>query len=167
MERRLILIVSKLTICDPPLPNTLDTLHMTISAGMVVASRHWRRVCQTTLVNYGISEACAMPLLMIGRLGAGVRQVTVAQAVGIESPSLVRLLDLLCKAGYVLRSEDPSDRRAKILSLTESGRTLVQSIETELIRLRRAALSGIDKADLDATLRVIRAFEAAGQVVDS
>lgn len=140
---------------------------MNISAGMVVASRHWRRVCQTTLINYGISEACAMPLLMIGRLGAGVRQVTVAQAVGIESPSLVRLLDLLCKSGYVLRSEDLSDRRAKTLSLTESGRTLVQAIESELIRLRRAALAGIDQADLDATLRVIRAFEAAGQVVDS
>ncbi|RBB92054.1 MarR family transcriptional regulator, partial [Pseudomonas sp. MWU12-2115] len=69
---------------------------MNISSGMVVASRHWRRICQTTLVNFGISEACAVPLLMIGRLGEGVRQVTVAQAAGMESPSLVRLLDQLC-----------------------------------------------------------------------
>ena len=139
---------------------------MNISAGMVVATRHWRRVCQTTLVNYGISEACAMPLLLIGRLGEGVRQVTVAQAAGMESPSLVRLLDQLCRAGYVVRNEDASDRRAKSLSLTDTGRALVQSIEAQLVQLRRAALADIPVADQEAALRVIKAFEAAGQLPD-
>ena len=145
------------------MPQTLDTLHMNISSAMVVASRHWRKVCQTTLVNFGISEACAVPLLMIGRLGEGVRQVTVAQAAGMESPSLVRLLDQLCHAGYVCRTEDPHDRRAKCLSLTDSGRVLVQAVEVELVRLRREVLQGIDTADLEAALRVIRAFESAEQ----
>ncbi|ROL76942.1 MarR family transcriptional regulator [Pseudomonas protegens] len=137
---------------------------MNISSGMVVASRHWRRICQTTLVNFGISEACAVPLLMIGRLGEGVRQVTVAQAAGMESPSLVRLLDQLCSAGYVCRSEDPHDRRAKCLSLTDSGRELVQAVESELVRLRHEVLEGISSADLEAALRVIRAFESASHV---
>ncbi|MEB0208463.1 MarR family winged helix-turn-helix transcriptional regulator [Pseudomonas sp. CCC3.1] len=139
---------------------------MSISTAMVVATRHWRRVCQTTLLNYGISEACAMPLLIIGRLGEGVRQVTVAQAAGMESPSLVRLLDQMCKAGYVLRNEDPSDRRAKTLSLTDTGRALVQSIEAQLVQLRRAALAGVSLADQEAALRVIKAFDAAGQLPD-
>ena len=147
------------------MPQTLDTLHMNISSAIVVASRHWRKVCQTTLVNFGISEACAVPLLMIGRLGEGVRQVTVAQAAGMESPSLVRLLDQLCQAGYVCRTEDPHDRRAKCLSLTDSGRVLVQAVEVELVRLRREVLQGIDTADLEAALRVIRAFEGAEQPV--
>jgi MarR family transcriptional regulator for hemolysin len=74
----------------------------------------------------------------------------------------VRLLDQLCKAGLVCRSEDPLDRRAKALSLTVEGRALAESIEGELVRLRREVLGGIDQADLDATLRVIQAFEAAG-----
>lgn len=139
---------------------------MSISTGMVVATRHWRRVCQTTLINYGISEACAMPLLIIGRLGEHVRQVTVAHAAGMESPSLVRLLDQLCKAGYVLRSEDASDRRAKTLSLTDTGRALVQAIEAQLVQLRRAALARVSVADQEAALRVIKAFEAAGQLPD-
>ncbi|MEX5350781.1 MarR family transcriptional regulator [Pseudomonas juntendi] len=142
---------------------TLDALHMKISSGMVVAARHWRRICQAALTGYGISEACAVPLLMIVRLGDGVHQVAVAQAAGLESPSLVRLLDQLCKAGLVCRSEDPLDRRAKALSLTGDGRALAESIEGELVRLRREVLRGIDQADLEATLRVIHAFEAAGQ----
>jgi MarR family transcriptional regulator for hemolysin len=101
---------------------------------------------------------------MIGRLGEGVRQVTVAQAAGMESPSLVRLLDQLCHSGYVQRSEDPHDRRAKCLSLTERGRELVQAVEVELVRLRHEVLEGIGEADLQATLRVLRAFEAAQYV---
>ncbi|WP_263140110.1 MarR family transcriptional regulator [Pseudomonas sp. RIT-PI-AD] len=140
-----------------------DSLRLSISSGMVAAARHWRRMCQNTLVNYGISEACAVPLLMIARLGDGVRQVTVAHAAGLEGPSLVRLLDQLCAAGYVCRSEDAADRRAKSLNLTESGRALALAIEEELIRLRRDVLEGIDPADLEATLRVLKAFEAAGQ----
>ena len=148
------------------MPISLDALQMNISSTMVVAARHWRKICQATLANYGISEACAVPLLMIGRLGEGVRQVTVAQAAGMESPSLVRLLDQLCHGGYVCRTEDAQDRRAKCLSLTDSGRILVQTVEVELVRLRNEVLEGIDPRDLEATLRVLKAFEAAGQPSD-
>ena len=98
---------------------------------------------------------------MIVRLGDGVRQVTVAHACGMESPSLVRLLDQLCNAGVVLRNEDPTDRRAKCLSLTDNGRALALSIENELIRLRREVLQNVAQADLDAALRVFKAFADA------
>jgi len=140
---------------------TLDSLQMHITGGVVAASRQWRRVCQTTLMNYGVSEACAGPLLMIARLGEGVRQVTVAQACGLESPSLVRLLDQLGKAGLVQRTEDPTDRRAKSLSLTPEGRALSDAIESELIRLRRDIFGSVDPADLEATLRVFKAIAMA------
>ncbi|RMQ44961.1 MarR family transcriptional regulator [Pseudomonas cichorii] len=142
---------------------SLDSLHRALSSGLVAASRQWRRICQTTLSSYGISEACAGPLLAIARLGDGVHQVKVAQAAGMESPTLVRLLDQLCAAGIVCRSEDPSDRRAKALSLTEHGRTLASSIEAELVRLRANVLRDIDSADLEATLRVFKAFADAAQ----
>lgn len=139
----------------------LDKLQLNISSGMVVAARHWRRICHTTLANYGVTEACAVPLLIIVRLGDGVRQVAVAQAAGLESPSLVRLLDQLCGSGFVVRTEDPTDRRAKALSLTATGRELAESIESELVRLRREVLKDIEPADLEAALRVVRAFEEA------
>eukprot|EP01132_Coremiostelium_polycephalum_P013168 gene13168-16064_t len=141
------------------LSQTLEQLQMNISSSMVVGARTWRKICQTTLVSYGISEACAVPLLMIGRLGDGVHQVKVAQAAGMESPSLVRLLDQLCSSGYVCRTEDIHDRRAKALSLTARGRELVQAVEQQLVRLRREVLATIDPDDLEAALRVLRAFE--------
>jgi MarR family transcriptional regulator for hemolysin len=79
----------------------------------------------------------------------------------MESPSLVRLLDQLCHAGYVRRTEDAHDRRAKCLSLTDTGRELVQAVEIELVRLRNEVLEGIAPSDLEAALRVLKAFEAA------
>ena len=145
------------------MPTTLEQLQMNLSSSMVVGARNWRKICQSTLVSYGISEACAVPLLMIGRLGDGVHQVKVAQASGMESPSLVRLLDRLCHDGYVCRTEDACDRRAKALSLTERGRELVQAVEAQLVRLRRDVLADIAPADLEAALRVLRAFETANQ----
>ncbi|WP_459745009.1 MarR family winged helix-turn-helix transcriptional regulator [Pseudomonas sp. 3A(2025)] len=141
------------------MPN--QTLHRAVSSGMVAASRHWRRLCHTTLSSYGISEACAGPLLAIARLGDGVHQVKVAHAAGMESPTLVRLLDQLCKAGIVCRTEDPNDRRAKALSLTDKGRTLAASIEVELTRLRGEVLKGISAEDLHAALKVLQAFSDA------
>ncbi|GFM59281.1 MarR family transcriptional regulator [Pseudomonas cichorii] len=140
---------------------SLDSLHRAISSGVVAASRQWRRICHATLSTYGISEACAGPLLAIARLGDGVHQVKVAQAAGMESPTLVRLLDQLCASGIVCRTEDPSDRRAKALSLTEDGRRLAGAIELELTRLRAEVFKSIDTADLEATLRVCKAFADA------
>jgi MarR family transcriptional regulator for hemolysin len=42
----------------------------------------------------------------------------------------------------------------------------VQTVEVELVRLRNEVLEGIDPRDLEATLRVLKAFEAAGQPSD-
>ncbi len=104
-----------------------------------------------------------MPLLSIGRMGDGVRQVNLAQALGIESPSLVRLIDQLCKAGLVERCEDCADRRANILSLTDEGRVQTGLIEAELRRLRQAVLKDVSQADLEAALRVFQAFDQSAQ----
>lgn len=138
-----------------------EILHRAISSTLVAASRRWRRLCHATLSSYDISEACAGPLLAIARLGDGVHQVKVAHAAGMESPTLVRLLDQLCKAGIVCRTEDPNDRRAKALSLTDKGRTLATAIENELTRLRAGVLADISAAELQTTLRVLQAFADA------
>ena len=65
---------------------SLDFLRLQVSSGLVVAARHWRRICHTALTGYGISEACAAPLLMFVRLGDGVHQVAVAQAAPWPKP---------------------------------------------------------------------------------
>jgi MarR family transcriptional regulator for hemolysin len=142
------------------MPNIHD-LRQSVTGGLVRISRQWRRASHHVVTGYGVSEACAMPLLMIGRLGEGVRQGTLAEHVGIEGPSLVRLLDQLCGAGLAVRQDDPADGRAKTIWLTDSGRAVRAQIESALIALRAEKLKGVSATDLAATLRVFKAIELA------
>jgi MarR family transcriptional regulator, transcriptional regulator for hemolysin len=146
------------------MPN-LDALRRTVSSTLVVAARKWRRTSHGVLAAFNVSEACATPLLTASRLGSAVRQVTLADHVGIEGPSLVRLLDQLCAAGLMRRDEDPEDRRAKTVVLTEEGRAVTAKMEEELVTLRAQALKGVSRSDLEAALRVLNAFttDAAGR----
>jgi MarR family transcriptional regulator for hemolysin len=147
--------------------SNLDTLRRTVSSTLVVAARKWRRTSHGVLAAFNVSEACATPLLTASRLGAAVRQVTLADHIGIEGPSLVRLLDQLCAAGLMRRDEDPEDRRAKTVVLTEEGRAVTAKMEEELVTLRALALKDVSRSDLEATLRVLAAFTAdAGERAD-
>jgi MarR family transcriptional regulator, transcriptional regulator for hemolysin len=138
--------------------SNLHTLRLAVSSTLVVAARKWRRTSDGALSAYNVSEACSTPLLIAGRLGEAVRQVTLAEHVGIEGPSLVRLLDQLCAAGLVRRDEDPDDRRAKTITLTDTGRAVTEKMEEDLRALRARVLKGVTRADLEATLRVLDAF---------
>jgi MarR family transcriptional regulator for hemolysin len=139
------------------MPN-LDVLRRTVSSTLVVAARKWRRTSHGVLAAFNVSEACATPLLTASRLGTAVRQVTLADHIGIEGPSLVRLLDQLCAAGLMRREEDPEDRRAKTVALTDEGRAVTAKMEEELVTLRAQALKGVSRSDLEAALRVLDAF---------
>ncbi len=96
------LVVSYLSLMDRPLDER-TVLQMQLSSGLLYAGRQWQRLADSRLGSYGISTACTMPLLMIGRSGGGIRQVALAQQLGMEGPSLVRLLDKLCASDLVRR----------------------------------------------------------------
>jgi len=128
---------------------------------MVIAARLWRRMTRTATAAHGVAEAGAPPLLWIERLGEGVRQNVLAERIGIESPSLVRVLDDLAAAGFIRREPDPSDRRANLLFLTEHGREVVSHIEIELKELRSRVLGDLPEADIRGAERVFAAIKSA------
>lgn len=137
----------------------IDILRQTVTTNLLQTGRHWRRAATQVLGHHGISEACASPLIWISRMGGGARQVVLAQHVGIESASLVRLLDQLETHNLIERRSDPSDRRAKCVWLTEEGQQLASKMETLLTQLRNRILANVSQADLEATLRVFQAFD--------
>ena len=134
-------------------------LHFALTTTLHRLGRHWRKLVRKAVEAQGISEACAHPLVTIGRLGDGVRQGVIAEEVGMEGPSLVRLLDQLAACGLVERRDDPTDRRAKTLWLTERGHQVMKRIEADLVELRARIFADVPREDLEATLRVFHAFE--------
>lgn len=133
----------------------------TLAARLLRLARTYRREVNRALAAHGLSDARALPVLHIARLGEGVRQGVVAEELGVEGPSLVRILDQLAAAHLVERRDDPTDGRAKTLHLTDEGRALAAVIERAVDALRSELLAGVSDADLAAAVRVMTLFEAA------
>jgi len=131
------------------------------TSDLVIAGRMWRRMTRAVTAQFGLAEAGAAPLLWIGRMGEGIRQNTLAERIGIEGPSLVRIIDELAAAGLVTREPDPSDRRANLLYLTDKGRVVTAAVEVEINDLRERVLGELDPADIAAAARVFAAIKAA------
>jgi len=85
------------------------------------------------LIHYSHEKSLSMSqvasLFRIHRTGScGVGEM--ATHLGVSNAAASQLLDRLVLQGLVARSEDPEDRRGKVLALTESGNlTLQESME--------------------------------------
>ena len=142
-----------------------DTIDARIFAmELQLVARVWRAKTDAALAELRMSTTLAYPIMAVHRLGDGVRQTIVANALGIEGPSLVRSLDALGAAGLLDRREDLADRRAKTLHLTFEGKRLAQHIETAVARVREDLLAGISSSDLAATARTLQSIAHAAGV---
>jgi MarR family transcriptional regulator for hemolysin len=132
-----------------------DKTLMSLTHTLIHVARAYKSAADALTADFELSHASAWPVLMISRLGDGVRPGQVADAVGIEPPSLVRIIDQLVAAGLVLRQDDPSDRRAKTLTLTSAGKTIAERLEKALAPFRRDLVTGMPQADIETTVRVL------------
>jgi MarR family transcriptional regulator for hemolysin len=135
------------------------SIHAEIGLLISRIGRLWRREADQALAAHGLSEATAIPLMILSRRGKCVRQGVLADEMGIEGPSLVRLIDLLQAEGLVERREDPTDRRAKMLHLTVLGEKRADEINRVLRRVRAYLLKDIPGEDLAVTFEVLQQIE--------
>jgi MarR family transcriptional regulator for hemolysin len=135
--------------------------------GLLRLARIYRREVNRALVEQGLSDSRAFPVLQVARSGGGMRQGVLAEELGLEGPSLVRLLDQICAAGLLERRDDPTDGRAKTLHITEAGRMLAADIEKILRDLRGRLLADVSNADLAAALRAFDVLEKALEAAEA
>jgi MarR family transcriptional regulator for hemolysin len=119
------------------------------------AGRAWQKAASAAFTDLGVSLSVAAPVLVLARLGPDVRQKAVADAAGIDPAAVVRSLDQLEKSGILRRTEDPQDRRAKTLRLTEKGEQLADALENALAQVQARVFAGVSKADGEITTRVL------------
>lgn len=133
-----------------------------LATALPQASRAYRAGADMVAASFGLSEATGLPVLLIGRFGdSGVRPGVLADALGLEASSLVRVVDQLIGTGYVLRHDDAHDRRAKILSLTPEGKDIASQMELALIPFRQNVFGAFAPADIAACLRVLAGLPQA------
>lgn len=77
----------------------------------------------------------------------GLRQAALAERMNVEPMTLVGYLDRLESLGLVAREPDPSDRRAKIVRLTDKAEPFLLQIMDAAAKARAEALVGFSAAE--------------------
>ncbi|MGY4531963.1 MarR family transcriptional regulator for hemolysin [Pseudomonas sp. TE3786] len=119
--------------------------------GMQLAqlSRAWRAELDRRLAGLGLSQARWLVLLHLARFSDELpTQRELAQSVGVEGPTLARLLDSLEAQGLVTRQAVVEDRRAKKICLSDSARPLIEQIEAISSQLRLELFAGVDEEEI-------------------
>jgi MarR family transcriptional regulator for hemolysin len=135
------------------------SLNQEFGLKLVEMAHRWRRVLDERLRPNGFSQAQWRTLLTAARMG-GILQKDLAIGLGIEGPSLVRLLDRLEADGLIERRAAVSDRRGKTIHLTDTGRVRERELHAVVEEVRNQLLEGISAAELVACMSVFERIRA-------
>ena len=105
---------------------------------------------------FGLNQSMQQVLVQLHRHPDGLMQRDLARKLGIEGPTLVRLLDLLEQKEWIRRIASPDDKRRKYSVLTPKATEQIQIIEKITAELRALMLAGLTGADVDAALALMR-----------
>ena len=106
----------------------------------------------------GLTPGEARALSHAFRAGV-VRQTTLAEQMGVEAMTLSAYLDRLEARGLVERRPDPTDRRAKLIHLTEEAPAVLEKIQAigSSVRVDVATrISASEWEHLNSALRLAR-----------
>jgi len=98
------------------------------------------------LKDYGFGRAHHRVVHFVGR-NPGIRVAELLSILAITKQSLGRVLRELIETGYVVQREGPSDRRQRLLYLTEAGTCLHQRLMAPQIKRVKAALESAGARD--------------------
>lgn len=119
-------------------------------------ARIWRNKVNERLRPLGLSQATWLTLWNLSWFPEGLGQAELAERLGIEGPTLVRLLDRLEKDGLVQRIASVDDRRRKVVVLTESARPLLAQVKKIIAELRMDVMEAIPDEQLAAGLQLLK-----------
>ena len=114
---------------------------------IVDIARLLRRHFEAALANIdtGLTVAEARTLTFIWH-NPGQRQAVIAEKMFVEPMTLVGYLDSLEAAGLIVRTVDPCDRRAKLITLTDASEPILLKIEKALQIVRAEAMTNIPES---------------------
>jgi DNA-binding MarR family transcriptional regulator len=116
------------------------------------------RIVDQAMCAAGLSLGRAKVLMRLESYGP-MNQARLAGLLGFAPRSVTETVDVLEREGLVTRSDDPNDRRARIVSLTDSGRAAcatAAAVRTKTMDQIFGVLSSPERAQLITLLSAIR-----------
>jgi DNA-binding MarR family transcriptional regulator len=131
-----------------------------VDAGQTYMELHHQlhRIVDQAMCAAGLSLGRAKVLMRLESHGP-MKQATLAGLLGFAPRSVTETVDVLEREGLVTRAEDPNDRRARIVSLTESGHeacATAAAVRTKTMNEIFGVLSPTERAQLVSLLSTVR-----------
>ena len=138
-----------------------------VDAGLTYLELHHQlhRIVDQAMSSAGLSLARAKVLMRLDSHGP-MNQATLAGLLGFAPRSVTETVDGLERDGLVTRTEDPHDRRARIVALTASGREAFEAAMTVRSKTMDeifGVLSPAERAQLVSLLTTIRTNLVQGE----
>jgi DNA-binding MarR family transcriptional regulator len=129
-----------------------ETARLYLAIGRL--SRALRRDAPDAAVGHGALSVLAT-LLQSGpmRLGA------LAEVEGVSAPAMTRIVGSLEDLGHVRRTPDPSDGRAQLVTVTDSGQDLVRQGRSRRLRALTRRLDGLPPESRRRLLAAVESLE--------
>jgi MarR family transcriptional regulator for hemolysin len=126
-----------------------------LAQSLLLAARRWRTRLNERLKSIGQTDARCAALAEIAGCVDGVVQRELSQRLGVEEPTVVRLLDALEANAWVERRAHSVDRRAKVVHVTAASQPILDQAHEIVTDLQQEMFAGIDPADLAVCVRVL------------
>lgn len=120
----------------------------------MAAARTHRRRAALALAPLGLHPGQELLVSILAKRGSAT-QVQLARIMGIEPPTVAKMVGRLEAAGFAERIADPRDARAKLVSLTDQGRDAaarLSAVWAELSALTAQALTPDEAEELTRLL---------------
>ncbi|MCB5426415.1 MarR family transcriptional regulator [Altererythrobacter sp. CC-YST694] len=132
-----------------------DDTYFRFTRALVVAARRWRKVANDQIRPLDQTMVRWETLYLVAYSGEELTQSELARVVGVEGPTMVRMLHLLAEEGLLERHQSRDDLRVTINRITEKGRKVIADIMSITNQLRREMLDGIGAEDLAVAQKVL------------
>ena len=132
-----------------------DDLEAAFTMELSTAARKMRNLFDSRVRERGLTLARARVLLLLAEQ-RDWNQRELADALEIEHPSVVRLLDGLESQGLIYRAAVEGDRRAKRIELTDGAQMQVRDLKEITRNIRSELLQHIDEPSLEAAFLVLQ-----------
>jgi len=132
-------------------------------------ARLWRNVADKELAPLGLTHPRWTALWKLQNLNDNVSQKALANALEIELASLMRTLSQLEEQNLIVRYSSETDKRVRIVSLTDEGKTMIEKVEVRILQIRRDLMAGVSKEELNQFKRTVEliAHNALAQLNES
>jgi MarR family transcriptional regulator for hemolysin len=124
-------------------------LEFRFTRSLIFAARRWTTLSEETVkAATGQSRARWQTLFSIAFTDERTTTLQLAERLGVQWPTLVRTLNGLEQDGLIRRTDNPDDRRSRLIEITPEGRRMIADVQPVLDPTRAGALTALSDRQL-------------------